>query len=172
MTIPWCSWNPGSCMGSATTWTSTTTPAGGSAQARVLRTGSGATVVAAGQMVPTALAAVDAGLDAEVIDLSTFAPWDVATVSASVARTGMLVTVEANPVQRRLGADVIAEITTRNFADLTAPPLRIAPPDTPVPYAAGLERAYIPDAETVRTQVTALIETRRIAAPWWEGVPA
>lgn len=147
-------------------------------EARRLRSGGDVTIVAAGQMVPIVLAAVaqggsdGPGIDAEVIDLSTFSPWDTATVSVSVAKTGRLVTVEANPYSGGWGSDVIAEIVSRNLADLKAPPMRIAPPDTPVPYASGLERAYVPDADAVRAQVSALIETQRVPAPWWEGVPA
>ena len=49
---------------------------------RTLRTGDQLTVVGLGQTVKTALAAVEsAGLDAEVIDLATLVPWDVAGCS-------------------------------------------------------------------------------------------
>jgi len=141
--------------------------------ARIARSGANATVVAAGQTVATALAAAEQGdLDVEVIDLGTIAPWDVDAVAESVRRTGRLVTVEANPYSGGWGADVVAELATRCHGEFTAPPLRIACPDVPVPYSAGLERAYVPDPSTVADQVGQLIATNSVPVSRWEGVPA
>lgn len=132
--------------------------------ARVARSGSAATVVALGQTVTTALAAVTAsGEDIEVIDLGTIAPWDVETVAASVRRTGRLATVEADAYSGSWGSGVVAEIAARCLASLVAPPRRIACPDTPVPYASVLERAYVPSAERVTAELRDLVvqTTRR-----------
>jgi pyruvate dehydrogenase E1 component beta subunit len=138
-----------------------------------VRAGSDVTIVTAGQMLMTTVAAIEgSGIDAEIIDLGTIAPWDIATVAASVERTGRLVTVEANPYSGGWGADIAAEITTRCLGSLTAPPLRIACPDVPVPYSAVLERAYIPDADIVRDLTRSLVTTNRATTAWWEGVPA
>ncbi len=140
---------------------------------RTLREGSSVTVLALGQMVPTALAAVAAAeLDAEVLDLATVLPWDLAGVLVSVERTGRLVTVEANPYTGGWGAQVAAEISTRAFGRLRAPVCRITCPDVPVPYAADLESRYVPSADYVAAQITALVQTDRMPEPWWEGVGA
>jgi pyruvate dehydrogenase E1 component beta subunit len=141
--------------------------------ARIARKGGSATVVAAGQTVTTALAAAEqSGLDVEVIDLGTIAPWDIETVTESVRRTTRLVTVEANPYSGGWGADIVAEVAARCHGELSAPPLRIACPDVPVPYSAVLERAYLPDAGTVADRIQLLMTTNRAEPAWWEGVPA
>lgn len=142
--------------------------------ARIARPGSEVTVVTSGQMLMTTLAALadEGAVDAEVIDLGTISPWDIDTVAASVARTGRLITVEANAYTGGWGADIVAEVTTRCLGSLLAPPVRIACPDAPVPYAAALERAYIPDAAAIRSQLAALVRTNQAPAVWWEGVPA
>ncbi len=136
---------------------------------RTLRSGEQLTVLALGQTVKTALAAVDAaGLDAEVVDLSTVVPWDVDGVLASVQRTGRLATVEANPYTGGWGTIVAAEIGSRAFGRLRAPIARITAPDVPVPYAKNLEAAYVPGVEYVAEQLTSLVTTDRTPSPWWK----
>ncbi len=71
-------------------------------QARVVREGSDATVVALAAMVPRAVAAAEklaaeGGPSVEVIDLRSLVPLDVGTVLASVEKTTRLFTVEENP---------------------------------------------------------------------------
>lgn len=138
--------------------------------ARIARRGTEATVVALGQTVVTALAAVDAsGRDIEVIDLGTIVPWDIETVAASVRRTGRLATVEADAYSGSWGSAIVAEIAARCFDDLTAPPRRITCPDSPVPYASRLEREYVPSVERVAAELTMIADARRTAD---EGVSA
>src|SRR5512138_106493 len=61
-------------------------------KARIARQGKGVTVVSWGSMLERVLKAME-GRDAEVIDLLTLAPFDEATVLASVERTGRVVIV-------------------------------------------------------------------------------
>lgn len=136
---------------------------------RTVRTGDQLTVVALGQTVKTALAAVEsAGLDAEVIDLATLVPWDIAGVLESVTRTGRLATVEANPYTGGWGTLIAAEIGSRAFGSLRAPVTRITAPDVPVPYARNLETAYVPGPDYVAEQLSALVSSDRTPAPWWK----
>lgn len=136
---------------------------------RTLRAGDQLTVVALGQTVKTARAAVEtAGLDADVLDLATVVPWDVDGVLTSVQRTGRLATVEANPYTGGWGTLVAAEIANRAFGQLRAPVARITAPDVPVPYAKNLETAYVPGPDYVAEQLTALVGSGHTPSPWWK----
>ena len=77
-------------------------------QAAIVREGADCTIVALAAMVPRAVEAAERlqaehGIDAEVIDLRSLVPLDVATILASVAKTSRLFTVEENPRPARLG---------------------------------------------------------------------
>ncbi|MDQ6682058.1 MAG: alpha-ketoacid dehydrogenase subunit beta, partial [Chloroflexota bacterium] len=80
------------------------------------------------------------GLEAEVVDLRTLRPLDVATVLGSVGRTGKaLVVHEANQFGG-YGAEVAAVIAQDGFEHLDGPVTRLAGPEVPaVPYHHALE---------------------------------
>jgi len=142
-------------------------------EARVVRTGGDLTLVALGQTVATARAVAEAAsVDVEVIDLGTIYPWDVATVTASVRKTGRLATVEANPYQGGWGADIIAELHRTSFADLRGPAVRFTCPDVPTPYARPLEEAYVPAPADVAERIEQWVSTGEVPAPWWQEVLA
>ncbi len=137
-------------------------------RARTLRTGSDVTVVGLGQTVGIASRAVEqAGLDAEVIDLSTLVPWDRQTVVESVRRTGRLVVVEEAPESGGWGHEIVSTVTSSSFSDLRSAPFRITSPDVPVPYSPALEARYLPTAEYVAEQLTSYLETGDTPEPWW-----
>jgi pyruvate dehydrogenase E1 component beta subunit len=136
---------------------------------QVLRSGDDVTLVGLGQTVNIALAAAEvAGFSAEVIDLATLQPWDAETVMGSVRRTGRLVLVEENQYTGGWGTTIASHVSGALFGELQAPVLRITAPDVPVPYGE-LEKRFLASPEYVVDQVSALIETRRLPAPWWEG---
>jgi pyruvate dehydrogenase E1 component beta subunit len=138
-------------------------------RAEVIRPGGDVTLVALGQTVRIAAQAAEAASwSGEVIDLSTLQPWDKATVTESVRRTGRLVVVEENQHTGGWGTEIAAHVAGACFESLTAPVLRITAPDVPVPFGAELERRFVPSAEYVGEQVSSLLETRRVPAPWWE----
>lgn len=118
-------------------------------RARIRRQGEHITLVTYGGMVPVSLRAAEAvaidGIDVEVIDLRTIYPWDVETVSASVARTGRLLFVQEPQRTGGVGAEVVAEIAERNGYDLLAPPRRLAATDAPWPQFAIESHALITD---------------------------
>jgi pyruvate/2-oxoglutarate/acetoin dehydrogenase E1 component len=118
--------------------------------------------------VARAAAAASDDWSADVIDLGTLAPWDRAAVLESVARTGRLVLVEENPFTAGWGATIAAVVAAELFDELTSPVLRITAPDVPVPHGIALERAYLPSVDSVVAQVTALIDSNHVPAPWWE----
>lgn len=134
-----------------------------------LRSGEAVTVVSIGQMVGRTLAAVEAaGVEADVIDLRTLVPWDRAAVEASVARTGRLVIVEESPYTGGWGTDVAAHVASRCFGHLTAPVVRVACPDVPVPYPAHLEQVYLPSVDGIAAVLRHVVDHGTCPPQWWE----
>jgi pyruvate dehydrogenase E1 component beta subunit len=122
-------------------------------RAKVLRAGGDVTIVAFALMVERALAAADAlaeeGIRAEVIDLRTIRPLDVATIVASVKKTNRLVSVEESWPTFGMGAELAAAMMEHAFDHLDAPVVRVTGKDVPMPYAANLERLALPRAEDI-----------------------
>jgi 2-oxoisovalerate dehydrogenase E1 component beta subunit len=125
-------------------------------RARVVRPGNGATVVTYAAGVDLALRAAD-GLDVEIVDLRTVYPFDRATVLESVAKTSKVLMLQEAPQSGGVGAQVLAAVTSQAFEQLDAPPVFLAPPETPVPFAPELEDAYLPSRESVRAALEALL---------------
>jgi pyruvate dehydrogenase E1 component beta subunit len=122
-------------------------------RARVLREGSDVTIVAFSLMVERALEAAAAlaelGVEAEVIDLRTIRPLDVATIVESVKKTNRLVSVEEGWPHFGLGAELAAAMMEHAFDYLDAPVRRVSGKDVPMPYAANLERLALPQVDDV-----------------------
>ena len=122
-------------------------------KAKVLRTGSDVTIAAFSIMVGHALEAADElaakGIEAEVIDLRTLRPLDVATVVESVKKTNRIVSVEEGWPAAGIGAEIAALMMEHAFDWLDAPVARVCAADVPLPYAANLERLALPQPEDV-----------------------
>jgi pyruvate dehydrogenase E1 component beta subunit len=112
--------------------------------ARVARPGRDATVVAVGSAVALALQAADAlaaaGLDVEVVDLRTLAPWDLPSVLDSVRRTNHLVVAHEAWVTGGFGAEVAAAVAEHAVDDLAGPIVRVGARAVPIP--SGPLRRY------------------------------
>ncbi|MDH4352362.1 MAG: alpha-ketoacid dehydrogenase subunit beta [Actinomycetota bacterium] len=121
-------------------------------EARVVRPGRDATLVAYGPMVRTCLEAAAAaetdGVMLEVIDLRSLSPLDLDVVTASVERTGRCVVVHEAPVFLGMGAELAARVSERCFYRLEAPVLRVGGFHTPYP-PSKLEKHYLPDLDRV-----------------------
>ncbi|AXI54082.1 1-deoxy-D-xylulose-5-phosphate synthase (plasmid) [Pseudoseohaeicola sp. NH-UV-7] len=96
------------------------------------------------------------GIKAEVIDLRTLRPLDTETILASVARTRRAVVVDEGWRTGSLAAEVSAQITEGAFWRLDAPVGRVCSAEVPIPYAAHLEQAAIP-------QVAGIVAAARAA---------
>lgn len=122
-------------------------------KANVLRVGKDVTIVAYSKCVYDALAAADAleneSIDAEVIDLRTLNPLDIATVIESVKKSGKAIVVYEGWRMGGAGAEIAAQIYEAAFDHLDAPVERVATLDTPMPYNARLERAVLPSAADI-----------------------
>src|SRR5437867_4780477 len=130
-------------------------------QARVLRQGPDVTLVANLLMVHKSMQArqnlAEAGLEAEVIDVRTLAPFDWPTLFESVSQTGKLVIVEEDNLTGGWGAEVAARTADTCIGYLQAPIRRVAAPDTPVPFAPIMENFYVPSVERIVATVTELM---------------
>ena len=116
-------------------------------QAAIVREGKDITLVAWSAMVAVALAAADTlskeGVEAEVIDLRTLAPFDAGTLVRSVEKTGRAVIVHESPRTVGIGAELVATINDRALLSLEAPVARVTGYDVPIPPAL-LEDYYPP----------------------------
>jgi len=126
-------------------------------KAAVRRQGAAVTVLAYGTMVYVAEAAVaDTGVDAEIIDLRTLLPLDLATIEASVRKTGRCVIVHEATLTSGFGAELAAVVQESCFYHLEAPIVRVAGWDTPYPHAQ--EWDYFPGPARVGRALLAVME--------------
>ncbi len=129
-------------------------------KARIAREGKDVTIISYSMGMKYASDAseklVAAGVDVELIDLRTLRPLDMATVLASVKKTGRCVIVEEGWPICSIGAELSAQIMEQAFDYLDAPVMRIAGKDVPMPYAANLEKLALPSADEVVAAVNAV----------------
>jgi pyruvate dehydrogenase E1 component beta subunit len=118
----------------------------------VVREGTDLTLVAWGAMMQETLAAADAlgqeGISAEVIDVATLKPLDLATLLESVAKTGRCVIVHEAPRTAGFGAEIAAGLAEHGLTSLLAPVQRVTGYDVVVPLPR-LERDYMPSVARV-----------------------
>jgi len=117
-------------------------------KAATVRPGQQLSIVTWGATVQRTLIAADElakeGVELEVIDLRTLAPWDKEAVAASVKRTSRCLVVHEDMLTAGFGAEVAAFVASECFEDLDAPVKRLAAKDVWVGYDLGLERAVLP----------------------------
>jgi pyruvate dehydrogenase E1 component beta subunit len=127
-------------------------------QAKVLRQGRDATILALAAMVPRSLAAAERlsaehGIEATVVDVRSLVPLDTRTILAEVASTGRLFTVEENPRLCGWGAEIVSIVAEEAYGALTGPPVRITTPHIPLPAADKLEDYVLPSADRITETV-------------------
>ena len=122
-------------------------------KAKVLREGDDVTLIAHSIMVGRALQAAEAlaadGLNAEVIDLRTIRPLDIDTIIESVKKTNRVVSCEEGWPFAGIGSEIAMVVMENAFDWLDAPVGRVAGLDVPMPYAANLEKAALPQTEHI-----------------------
>ena len=131
-------------------------------KASIERNGSDVTIVASLLMVERAMKAAEQlateGIDAEVIDLRWVRPLDMATIGASVARTGRLVVAEEQWHEAGWGATIMSRLAQAG-ASMTSPPRAVSlPDDLLVPYSPPLEDAFIPSPDRIAEAVRASMQ--------------
>ena len=129
-------------------------------KARIWREGSDVTLVSWGIGMSHALDAADElardGISAEVVDLRTLRPLDMATVIESVRKTNRCVTVEEAWPVASMSDHIGSEIMREAFDYLDAPVLKCTGKDVPMPYAANLERLALTSVKEVIAAVRAV----------------
>lgn len=127
-------------------------------EAAVVREGSAVTVLTYGTMVHVALAAVEtSGIDAEIIDLRTLIPLDIAAIVRSVQKTGRCVVAHEATQTSGFGAEISALVQEHCFYHLEAPVQRVTGWDTPYPHA--FEWDYFPGPDRVIAGMRHALET-------------
>ena len=122
------------------------------------REGTDVTIVSYGRMLERAIQAADElaaeGISVEVVDPRTLIPLDKEMIINSVKKTGRLVLVnDAYKTGGYIGEIAAMVAESEAFDYLDAPIVRVASDDVPVPYAAVLENAILPNVEKIKAAV-------------------
>jgi pyruvate dehydrogenase E1 component subunit beta len=133
-------------------------------RAAIRRSGADVTLITYGGTLPKTLEAAEQlaadRIAAEVIDLRTLRPLDMATVNESVARTHRAVVIDEGWRSGSLSAEISARLTETLFYDLDAPVLRVCSAEVPMPYAQHLEQAALPQVSGIVAAATETVGHR------------
>ena len=134
-------------------------------KAAVAREGGDCSIITYGRTVLDAVEVAgqlaEEGVSVEVIDLRTIAPYDEATVLASVRKTGRAVVLHEAVKAYGTGAEVSARIHETLFNELKAPVQRLGGAFSAVPMANALEQAWIPTKDGIKQAVRATMDWKR-----------
>jgi pyruvate/2-oxoglutarate/acetoin dehydrogenase E1 component len=129
--------------------------------AKVRRPGIDVTLVTYGGSLFKALDAAATlaqdGIEAEVIDLRSLRPLDMTTVVASVAKTRRAVIVDEGWKSGSISAEIGMRLVEQAFFELDAPIRRVCSAEVPIPYAAHLEQAALPQPATIAATARDLV---------------
>ncbi len=134
------------------------------AHAQVRRAGTDVSLVTYGNSLPKCQAAAETlqqeGVSAEVIDLRVLRPLDMACVIASVSRTHRCVIVDEGWKSGSISAEIAARLAEQALYELDAPVRRVCAREVPVPYAAHMEEACLPQVADIVAAVRDLMKPR------------
>jgi 2-oxoisovalerate dehydrogenase E1 component beta subunit len=127
----------------------------------VLREGEHVTLVTWGALVGEVLAVADRlaeeGVSAEVIDVATLKPLDMATILGSVKRTGRCVIVHEATFTGGFGGEIAARLADEGLVHLLAPVRRVTGFDTVVPLYR-LEADFFPDEARIYAETRKVLD--------------
>ena len=131
-------------------------------KAEIAREGTDVTLVGIGYTTSVCLEAAqeleEQGFSAEVIDLLSLSPMDDEAILASVRKTRKIVIVDEDYPRCSIASDISALVAEQAFDYLDAPPKRVNPPHTLVPYSRPLEALYVPDKAKVVAAAREVLE--------------
>jgi pyruvate dehydrogenase E1 component beta subunit len=129
-------------------------------KAQVLRKGSDVSLIAYSRMTQECLTAAnlleEEGVSAEVVDVRSLLPLDMATIGASVSKTSRAMVVYEDWRSGGFGAEIACRVAEECFDDLDAPVGRVGGLNVPMPYTRNLEVECIPKPEDIVAAVRQL----------------
>lgn len=115
-------------------------------KAALLKEGKDVTIITYGAGVHWALEALKKHpeISADLLDLRTLQPLDETAIYDSVRKTGKAIILQEDSLFGGIASDISAMITEHCFEHLDAPVKRVTSLNTPIPFAAALEKQYLP----------------------------
>ena len=133
------------------------------AHASVRRQGRDISVITYGASLWKALEAArglaEKGIETEVVDLRTLRPLDDRTLIDSVSRTHRALIVDEGWRSGGISAEISARLTEQAFYELDVPVQRLCGAEVPMPYAAHMEQAAIPQAAAIAAAVEGMVRS-------------
>ncbi len=122
-------------------------------KATIQRDGSDISIITYGWMVHVALEAAERlaekGISIEILDLRTLMPLDRESILRTAKKTSKIILLHEDTLTGGLGGELAGIIAEHAFDYLDGPLVRIAAPDTPVPFSEPLEKAFLPSTDEV-----------------------
>ncbi len=129
-------------------------------KAKTVREGTDVSIITYGALVQRSLVAAkqaeQQGINVEVVDLRSLAPYDWDSITATVKKTNKVIVAHEDSLSFGYGAEIAARISDELFEYLDAPVRRVAALDTFVGYAPQLEEAILPQVDDVAKAITEL----------------
>jgi pyruvate dehydrogenase E1 component beta subunit len=126
-------------------------------KAKIVNAGTDVTIVAHSRMVNVCKEVVKElaaqGISAELIDLRTIKPLDIATIADSVRRTNYCVLVEEGHQFAGIASEIAFQLMEHCFDFLDAPIARVCQKETPMPYSKPLEAETLPHVSSILAAV-------------------
>ena len=128
-------------------------------KASLLKEGNDVTIISYGAGVHWALDTLKTHteISADLLDLRTLQPLDIASIYTSVRKTGKAIFLQEDSLFGSIASDVAALITEHCFESLDAPVKRVASIETPIPFQGELEKQYLPK-HRFATELKTLLE--------------
>jgi pyruvate dehydrogenase E1 component beta subunit len=125
--------------------------------ARTVKEGTDVTVVAISWAVHQAMDAAreleKEGISVEVIDPRTLVPLDRDSIIKSVKKTGRLVVADEDYQSYGFTSEVIASVIETEPNVFKSAPVRVANPDTVIPYSRPMEQAVLPTSARIKQAI-------------------
>jgi len=130
-------------------------------KAKIVKEGTHVTIVSYSRMLKKCMEAAEElkkeRIEAEVIDLRTIKPIDIATICQSIKKTHFCLLVEEGHIFSGICAEIGFQILEHCFDELDAPLIRLCQKETPLPYSKILEMHTTPTKETIIEAVRKLL---------------